>query len=502
MSGAAGATNDGRPRFAVSLQTGEPGGSPLVVKRALDPSAAGLLGHEREVLAGLSHPNIIEVARRDEGQQCVDLVTYLAGRTTLADRPPSDPLTAIRTAVQLATTLAELHDLGWAHGAVRAEHCIVSPGGSIVLCSFRRAMRVSGPEAPAAVGDVVALVELLTSFADANPRRRTPEAAMATVLATAANHTPSARHLAGQLAGLLGDRATSAVGRRDRPPSRERRRPRHRRRSPAPAVAVRLVACLTAGIAIWLLRPSASRGVGSADDLAAPLRTLIQVARIIGLAAAAYGVVVTGLTLAALLTKSSRLAHAAERIGPSPLRRWVTGLTSLGLLGAGLGAIASGAPRAAAVEAPPARSPRPRAGPSTTGAAPTTTSTTTTTTTTSTPSTSDEPSPATSAIATSDRDGSDAASDAVVTAQPAVAPTIPAPPAAPLTTWHTAPGDDLWHIARSVLEASGHASASNAEVGHYWQALIAANRDRVSDPDLIYPGQLIDLPPVDEPDPG
>jgi nucleoid-associated protein YgaU len=39
---------------------------------------------------------------------------------------------------------------------------------------------------------------------------------------------------------------------------------------------------------------------------------------------------------------------------------------------------------------------------------------------------------------------------------------------------------------------------SDAEVDDYWTRLIAANRDRLAhgdDPDLVFPGQVFDLPP-------
>ena len=43
--------------------------------------------------------------------------------------------------------------------------------------------------------------------------------------------------------------------------------------------------------------------------------------------------VVNALTLGALLTRSARLADAAGRLGPSVVRRWATGITSVGVLG-------------------------------------------------------------------------------------------------------------------------------------------------------------------------
>lgn len=56
------------------------------------------------------------------------------------------------------------------------------------------------------------------------------------------------------------------------------------------------------------------------------------------------------------------------------------------------------------------------------------------------------------------------------------------------------PGDSLWRIARSVLTADG-VNAGSAEIGAYWRAIYTANRDVIGDdPDLIHPGQELQLP--------
>jgi nucleoid-associated protein YgaU len=59
-------------------------------------------------------------------------------------------------------------------------------------------------------------------------------------------------------------------------------------------------------------------------------------------------------------------------------------------------------------------------------------------------------------------------------------------------------GDSLWLIARARLtDASGRAPGET-EVANYWRAVIAANRPtlRSGDPSLIYPGEILVLPPV------
>jgi hypothetical protein len=63
-------------------------------------------------------------------------------------------------------------------------------------------------------------------------------------------------------------------------------------------------------------------------------------------------------------------------------------------------------------------------------------------------------------------------------------------------------GDNLWTIARDYLSSQrsgGSGRPTNHEVAAYWVKVVEANRDRLrsGDPDLIYPGERVVLPPVD-----
>jgi nucleoid-associated protein YgaU len=62
-------------------------------------------------------------------------------------------------------------------------------------------------------------------------------------------------------------------------------------------------------------------------------------------------------------------------------------------------------------------------------------------------------------------------------------------------------GDNLWAIARERLAAArsgGSGEPTNREVAEYWMRVVEANRGRLrsGDPDLIYPGEEVILPPV------
>ncbi|MDX1469759.1 MAG: LysM peptidoglycan-binding domain-containing protein [Acidimicrobiia bacterium] len=59
-------------------------------------------------------------------------------------------------------------------------------------------------------------------------------------------------------------------------------------------------------------------------------------------------------------------------------------------------------------------------------------------------------------------------------------------------------GDHLWKISGRHLRTLYGDEPDNAELSGYWRRVIEENRHslRSGDPDLIYPGEVIKLPPV------
>ncbi|VXB12380.1 LysM peptidoglycan-binding domain-containing protein [Nocardioides sp. AX2bis] len=69
----------------------------------------------------------------------------------------------------------------------------------------------------------------------------------------------------------------------------------------------------------------------------------------------------------------------------------------------------------------------------------------------------------------------------------------PGPTPAARTTVRVSPGDSLWQIAETQLRAAG-APVDDAAVATRWQEIYAANAERIGpDPDLVLPGQHLDL---------
>jgi nucleoid-associated protein YgaU len=60
-------------------------------------------------------------------------------------------------------------------------------------------------------------------------------------------------------------------------------------------------------------------------------------------------------------------------------------------------------------------------------------------------------------------------------------------------------GESLWTIAADALGAARGEAVADAEILTYWRRLVDTNRDGLADPDnadLIFPGQVVELPPV------
>lgn len=57
------------------------------------------------------------------------------------------------------------------------------------------------------------------------------------------------------------------------------------------------------------------------------------------------------------------------------------------------------------------------------------------------------------------------------------------------------PGDHLWALAESRLMSEHARRVTDAEIAPYWRTVIEAN-PRLADPDLIFPGDVVVLPPT------
>jgi nucleoid-associated protein YgaU len=90
-------------------------------------------------------------------------------------------------------------------------------------------------------------------------------------------------------------------------------------------------------------------------------------------------------------------------------------------------------------------------------------------------------------------------------APPTPTPTTTTPSSSPAAaalvpgTWEVKPGEHFWSIAEHVLERAWGRAPTDRETDPYWRALVAANRAVLADgdnPDLLFPGQRLTIPPA------
>jgi hypothetical protein len=268
---------------------------------------------------------------------------------------------------------------------------------------------------------------------------------------------------------------------------------------------------------------------GSTDELRRwisatdPVVAAFAVLRLVAMAAGWYLTAIGVLGIAATRARRPRLARLVEAI-TLPALRPLVGSAGLGAL------VVVSAVGAAPVGADPGLQPtdvlveitadsQPPVDPTTTSTS-TTTPPTSTTTSTTAPRPSDTPPPTMRAL--DDDPVNEIVPTTETSAPPLESPKEPAPvtmhrldtastpisapapsaspeqPADSDATWTIEPGDSFWSVASAHLTDLAGRAPDGAELDAYWRALMAANPDAspTGDPDLLYAGTVLILPPV------
>ena len=58
-------------------------------------------------------------------------------------------------------------------------------------------------------------------------------------------------------------------------------------------------------------------------------------------------------------------------------------------------------------------------------------------------------------------------------------------------------GDNLWSLATDALRLNGVSSPTTGQIAEYWRLVVASNQVRSGNPDLIVPGEAINMPAFD-----
>lgn len=134
-----------------------------VVKVAESDEDRHRLEREASVLRAVAHPAIVRVVA-GEGPGATDrLCLQRVQGTTLADVPLQPERVIAGWGAAVATVVGDLHDLGFAHGAIAAEHVLIDQHGRPILCGFGRAGRLrefDGDPVEAVDADVRAVARL------------------------------------------------------------------------------------------------------------------------------------------------------------------------------------------------------------------------------------------------------------------------------------------------------------------------------------------------------
>jgi hypothetical protein len=120
-------------------------GRRVVAKVASTPEEAARLENEAALLEAARHPGVVAlVGLEGHGVGSVMLTAHVDGATLGAvGRLPLEEAAGVLAA--LASTLADLHDLGLVHGAMCPEHVLIGPTGGPVLCSLGYGGRTGEP---------------------------------------------------------------------------------------------------------------------------------------------------------------------------------------------------------------------------------------------------------------------------------------------------------------------------------------------------------------------
>lgn len=138
---------DEHPQVSVD-RTGD---RPAVVKSAGPGPAAERLRREAEVLIAAQHPGVVGVISVRDVESSggtapgVELRVRFAGSRTLANvtRAPVEKIAGIVAA--LATTVADLHEMGISHGRITPDHVLLANDGRPILCGLAEAQVGASP---------------------------------------------------------------------------------------------------------------------------------------------------------------------------------------------------------------------------------------------------------------------------------------------------------------------------------------------------------------------
>ncbi len=244
-------------------------GDELVLRKSARGGQRAALRREAEVLRALGGHGVVRLIELVDGADVTELVLLDTGGPSLAAAladPATDSRSALRLLADACDAVSRLHEQGWAHGDLRADHVLLTRRHHIRLCSLGDAVTLD-TEPDAGRADRVALLRIVDDWTRSAGTDGSPMSSRirSRVLARRTHRLPDDPdpRLLGRIL-----RRTAATGLPV--PSRDRirlslplRSGRRVRRVAVPAITI----ILAAGIA-WFALPSqgADPGPGGSDS--------------------------------------------------------------------------------------------------------------------------------------------------------------------------------------------------------------------------------------------
>ena len=244
-------------------------GDESVLRKSARGGQRAALRREAEVLRALGGHGVVRLIELADGADVTELVLVDTGGPSLAAAladPATDSRSALRLLADACDAVSRLHEQGWAHGDLRADHVLLTRRHHIRLCSLGDAVSL-GTEPDGGRADRVALLRIVDDWTRSAGTDGSPMSSRirSRVLARRTHRLPDDPdpRLLGRIL-----RRTAATGLPV--PSRERihlplplRSGRRVRRVAVPAITI----ILAAGIA-WFALPSqgADPGPGGSDS--------------------------------------------------------------------------------------------------------------------------------------------------------------------------------------------------------------------------------------------
>lgn len=135
----------------------------ILRKQATSVAERSRLASEAAILRAGAHPGVVQILGSEGASEPEVLELRKVDGKTLGERSPLDPADMVWIGAALATTVADLHDIGITHGAIEPDHVLIDERDRPILCGFGSARRASGASdfANARRADVAALANLL-----------------------------------------------------------------------------------------------------------------------------------------------------------------------------------------------------------------------------------------------------------------------------------------------------------------------------------------------------